>query len=348
MKIMADWHGARAAARHGELGPAAAARAVDGSGALADYFHARCLAEAGVALDEAIALLRPLSEGRRRNLLAAQTLALALARLDEPGAAREAATIWRREGLPHSADLLGQVALTLEEQARPWPADSPAMELGWPPSLPAREEFLHPPAPPLALTSADQPASPDNPEPPGRANLTQADATIQPWWGRRWRLGRVVDRMENFLAHDRALDALRLGTDALQAGDPIPELHAMCGIVADAAGDAVRARAHLATALAMEEGLLLARTHLGRAYWRSGWTDAAMAIWRSLPVEGPYDHGRHYHLALGHQTLGDRPAAALAIEIALGDFFFDMRHYYISHALRRWLRLKAPGESAAG
>ena len=145
MKIMADWHGALAAARHGDLGPAAAARAVDGSGALADYFHARCLAEAGVALDEAIALLRAAPAARRRNRLAAQTRARARARLEAPGAAREAATIWRREGLPHSADLLGQVALTLEEQARPGRPTRRRWSLAGPPRSPRARSSCTPP-----------------------------------------------------------------------------------------------------------------------------------------------------------------------------------------------------------
>lgn len=343
MQIHADWHTALAAARRGDLEPARAARAIDSTGALPDFYYARCLAEAGVELDHAIDLLRVLAEARPANPLVPQVLALALARTGRPDDALGAARMWRRIGLPHATDLLGQVALTLEAQTRPWPARNPGLEVAWPESLGTRESFTNP-------------IPPENP----CDNLTPEPATKKPpliarlkaWLPgkiKKQRIERVVSHVEDFLIEGKGGEALQLAMESIARGDESAELNTVAGMAADEMGDPARARAHLARALELDEQLLIARTHLGRVYWREGWFEPAMALWRSLPVEGPYDYGRHYHLALGYDALGRRDDAEKAMAVALSDFFYDMRHYYISQALRRWLapRSEKPSETTA-
>lgn len=321
MQIQADWHAALSAARLGDLEPARAARKLDSSGALPDFFFARCLAEAGADLDRAIEILRVLAEARPINPLIPQVLALALARTGLPEDAVKAAEIWNHSGLPHATDLLGQLALTLESQVRPWPDRNPGLDIPWPDGLPPRDAF------------SDQPVC---------DNLAPGPATKKLGWWERRRISRLVSRIEDLVFKGKAAEALELAQAAFARGEHSPELHVITGIAADELGDPARARAHISRGLELEPGLLIARTHLARVYWRCGWFEAAIALWRSLPVEGPYDYGRHYHLALGFDALGRRGDADRAMAVALNDFFYDMRHYYIAQALRRWQAIRAP------
>lgn len=340
MQIQADWHAALTAARRGDLDPARAARSVDSSGALPDFFYARCLTEAGAELDRAIELLRVLIEARPINPLIPQVLALALARTGHPEDAIKASELWTQSGLPHATDLLGQVALTLESQTRPWPDQNPGLDLPWPDGLPSRESFKTPPLGGVDSGAAVLPPEGGTTNPCD--NLTPAPATKKlGWWGHR-KINRLVSRIEDHLFKGQASEGLELAMAALARGEQSPELHVVAGIAADELGDPARARAHLSRGLELEPALLVARTHLARVYWRCGWFELAIALWRSLPVEGPYDHGRHYHLALGYDALGRRDEADESMSVALAGFFFDMRHYYIAQALRRWQAIRGP------
>lgn len=322
MKMQTEWHAALAEARRGNLEPARAVRAVDSCGTLPDFFYARCLTEAGAELDRAIEILRVLLEARPVNPLIPQVLALALARTGRPEDTVKAAEIWKKSGLPHATELLGQVALTLEAQTRPWPEANPGLDLPWPAGLPPRETFI------------DRPEAPIEPSPCD--NLTPSRATKKlGWWGRK-KVDRLVNRIEGRLSKGQAAEGLAMAAEAFGRGEESPELQVIAGIAADELGDPARARAHLARGLDLEPALLVARTHLARVYWRCGWFDLAIALWRSLPVEGPYDYGRHYHLALGYDAQGRRGEAAESMAVALDGFFYDMRHYYIAQALRRW------------
>ncbi|MCE5228196.1 hypothetical protein LLG95_01185 [bacterium] len=327
MQIQADWHVALTAARRGDLEPARNARSMDSKGALPDFLYARCLTEAGADLDEAIELLRLLVESRSKNPLIPQVLALALARTERPEEAVKAAELWEQSGLPHPIDLLGQVALTLEAQTRPWPDQNPGLDLAWPGVLPPRDKFASEPNP------AVEPLQPCD-------NLTPEPATKKLGWFELKRIDSLVNKIEELISKGHARGANELAINALAKGKETPELNAVAGIAADELGDPARARAHLARSLELEPKLLIARAHLARVYWRSGWFELAMALWRSLPVEGPYDYGRHYHLALGYDALGRRAEAERAMAVALSDFFYDMRHYYIAQAFRRWKALR--------
>ena len=135
MKLKAHWPGALEAARQGDLAAANAARLLDPEGALADYFYGRCLAEAGVELAEAEACLRRAFAVQPSNPLIIQSLALALAGSGDAAKEAEAAAIWSKRGLPQDMDLLGRIALVLELQTQPWPADSALSALPWPENL---------------------------------------------------------------------------------------------------------------------------------------------------------------------------------------------------------------------
>src|SRR5690606_24677617 len=100
------------------------------------------------------------------------------------------------------------------------------------------------------------------------------------------------------------IELIREVTAAMGAGLVSSDLHLLGGLAAEEGGDGERARAHLALALDLDPGQLIAQTFLGRVYWRNGWNELAEAIWRNLPVEGPDDFGRHYHLALLHASNG--------------------------------------------
>jgi tetratricopeptide (TPR) repeat protein len=339
MKLHAHWPSALEAARLGDLGPARLARRADPTGSLADYFYGRCLAEADCELDEAIALLRGARAAERGNLLVIQALALALARSGDAGLQTEAGLIWQEHGLPHDLDLLGQVSLTLEAQTRAWPESSATAELPWPEGLPQ---------PSVTEPSGGEPAT-------GQDPLTQQDsdkmaprpATKSPGFFERRKLARIANQLEDQLLNHQAIEVLRQAADLVSRGIENGEVHLVAGLAAEEAGEPRRARAHLARAVALDPSMLLARTWLGRVYWRCGWVDLALALWRSLPVEGPYDHGRHYHLALGHEAAGDRPAALQAMAIALDQFYFDTRHFFVKRALEEWEAKRTPGKEGA-
>ncbi|MCL5270588.1 MAG: hypothetical protein M1457_08585 [bacterium] len=352
MEIKADWLGALAAARRGDLAPARAARATEPSGVLADYFYGRALVEAGDQLDEAIAALRGAVARDPANPLMIHTLALGLVRRNEREAAREANRIWRRHGLPHDLDLLGLAALTFEMQLRPLPPQPVMTDLPWPARLPRPE----PPESPESPGAAGGPAPP-RPEasdlaaenPSARDKMARTAVPKKAGWHDRRRLNRALARLETAYADHRGRDLLEQAAALVEEGLESAELHLLAGMAAEEAGLVDRARAHLARAAGLEPKMLISRTCLGRVYWRAGWFELALALWRSLPVEGPYDHGRHYHLALGHEALGDHVAALEAMRFALDHFFFDTRHFHIDRAAERWrLAVAAADPSGAG
>jgi tetratricopeptide (TPR) repeat protein len=156
-------------------------------------------------------------------------------------------------------------------------------------------------------------------------------------------VNRHVRQLEKDLMNHQLLKVLREAGNLLAKGLENSDLHLLAGMAAEEVGSPERARAHLARAEQLNPAAFLARTALGRAYWRYGWFALALALWRSLPVEGPYDHGRHYHLALGHDALGDRPAALLAMRVALNQFYPDTYHFYIQRALWHWQEREAAG-----
>jgi tetratricopeptide (TPR) repeat protein len=349
MLLTQNWFDALERAQTGDLSAARAARAAEPPDAMADYFFGRCLAEApAVEPDqylEAIDHLKPAVEAESLNPLYLQTLILALARVESPDALRQAAGLWRRYGLPHDLDLLAQVALTLEMQLRSQPADPAVAALPWPELLPKPDHsgdqvpaaspavapegvILSPPVVPSSpadATPAAEPA-PELPAPVLRT-LQRLPAPSS----------RTVQQMVKLLERHEMVRVIEMAGKLLAEGRENAELHLLAGMAAEEGADSPRARAHLARSLRLEPDLLLARMELGRVYWRLNKLDLAMALWRSLPVEGPSDYGRHYHLALGHEALGDRRAALAAMRICLRDFFDDARHFYVKRALERWL-----------
>lgn len=346
MARAAVWIEALEAARRGDPAPARATRAtqtagsnvataaVAADGALDDYFFGRCLAEAGADLDDAVASLRRACEAESANTLIAQALALALARRGDRASAHEAVLIWHRRGLPHDLDLLGATALAIERPLRPLPETEPTPDDGEPsPEWPA-DLAEPPPGRPTA-------AAPDAPSPPpeGCDNLSHPvvpETTLSGRMPARKVPSRALSELERLLMDHACWKVLRLAGVMLAQGRESAELHLMAGMAAEELGLAGRARAYLGRAGEIDPKMLMARTILGRVYWRMGWFDLALALWRSLPVEGPYDHGRHYHLALGHDALGRPAEASEAMGLSLRDFCYDTRHFYIERAYRRW------------
>ena len=342
MKLKADWPIILESARLGNLEPARVGRQLDPGGTLPDYFYARCLTEAGVELEEAIPLLQRSAAAEPSNPMITQTLALALARSEFVTNRTAAAEIWNKEGLPMDLDLLGQVCLTLESQSRPWPNGVDEAEFPWP------AELARPGSLPSAGPSDEDAESREETVPAITANDPQRDKMSQPAATKslgifeRWRLGRTIGRMETLLMDHKPVKVLEMAAENLSHGVENPEMHLVAGVAAEEAGLPLRARAHLSRADRLEPGMFLARAWLGRIYWRSGWFELALALWRSVPVEGPYDYGRHYHLALAHEALGNRPAALKAMQVALDRFYFDTRHFYIKRALWAWQARWAP------
>lgn len=289
------------------------------------FLRGRCLAELGQDMDEAVRLLEHAREVDPGNILTPHVLGLAWLR---QGRSREAAAVFRERGLPHDDELLGQLMLTLEIRARPWPS---RLAEGWPPWPALLGSDPHRYAPPM-----DEAESPSSPPPPrlGRSE--------------RRELAALMKRLDEDFMERTALELIREVTAAMGAGLNSADLHLLGGLASEEGGDSARARAHLALALDLEPGQLIARTFLGRVYWRNGWDDLAEVVWRNLPVEGPDDYGRHYHLALLHESRGDRASAAEAMSLALSDFYVDTREIYIERAYRRWLRQEDAGAGAPG
>lgn len=357
MKLNAHWPSILEAARLGDLDQARLGRQLDPSGPLADYFYGRSLTEAGVELEVAIPCLQRAAAAEPNNPLIIQTLALALARSEYVTNRAAAAEIWKKEGLPLDLDLLGQVSLTLEAQTRPWPA-APTPEPPWPAGLPEpgpepaevpvapAAETGETPAPQAEAAPAPGEAGPMATDPeapaPGCDKMTQVPATKKMGILARWRLGREIGRLEEALMEHHTTRVLEKTAALMGRGMDSAELHLVAGLAAEEAGLPRRARAHLSRADRLEPGMFLARTWLGRIYWRCGWHELALALWRSVPVEGPYDYGRHYHLALAHEALGNRAAALTAMGIAMDQFYFDTRHFHIKRALWAWQAKWAP------
>jgi tetratricopeptide (TPR) repeat protein len=159
-------------------------------------------------------------------------------------------------------------------------------------------------------------------------------------------IATLMAEWEKLLMKGRAVEIARGVVAALAGGLDDPEIHFIGGLVAEDVGDEPRARAHLARALIMEPSMLMARTALGRVYWRSGRLEAATDLIRSLPVEGPEDYGRHYHLALAHESAGDRAAALEAMHLALRDFFIETFDFHIRRIFDGWLRRVAAASEA--
>lgn len=321
-----DWHKALDEARRGKLEAAGAARAACAGHPMDDYFHGRCLAEAGQRLDEAIESLTRAINAEPANPIYLQTMALARIQQNTPDGARMAHETWRIHGLPHDIDLLGGVALSIEDQVRPLPHEPEGKLPAWPASLshpvpaPLPEETEKNPGPETAATRELKFPGQDN------KNTTNPPRAIR----------RRVSAIERLLMRHRSARALEGVVKVMTTGYVNAEIHLLGGIAAEEVGDAARARAHLSQALTCEPSLHMARLYLGRVWWRMGWTGQAVALWRTLPIEGPIDNGRHYFLALGHAALDDRPAALGAMRVALVDFFYDTRHFFIERSLYRW------------
>lgn len=304
-----------------------------------------CLAEAGEDAARAVGLLTRACELNPANILAPH--ALALARM-EAGERREARRLLEAHRLPHDLDLLGCVALRLEadlREAHPAPPDDWPEWPGWlarPGASPVTE-----PEPDRAEGDGAAPApegtSPEAPAPPA-VPLTSRKVRRTPSGG----MSKILAAMEaDFFAFDYA-SVLRRGYAGFETGEDNDELQLIAGIACEEAGDPDRGRAHLARALSLEPKNYMARAHLGRIYAQLGWHELAGDLWRSLPIEGPDDSGRHYHLAIGHAAAGDRPAARAAMRTALRDFFIDTREFYIERAWLRWRRLNDSADATAG
>lgn len=317
------WEEALAAARLGDLDTARRLCGEAGESPAPfprayDYLLGRCLAEAGRELEESASLLTRAIEAYPKNILTSHVLTLTLMR---SGRTDEAAQLLEKKGLPHDEALLTQVTLTMEMQCRAWP-DAPMA--GWPPWPPQLgHDPAHPPPP------MDEHATPVPTVPPAMRI------------GGRRELRSLLGKLEKMLSDHEPVEVMREVGAAFGSGLESGELHLVCGLASEEGGDAVRARVHLSLALAMEPSLLLARTFLGRVYWRSGWNELAEDLWRSLPVEGPDDFGRHYHLSLAHEAAGRREAALVAMRVALRDYFVETREFYIERALWRWLHRRS-------
>lgn len=285
-----------------------------------DYFLGRCFAEAGDRLDEAEALLRRVLEVDPENLMTPYVLGLALLRA---GRWKEAAEIFEDKGLPHDDTLLAQVLLTLESRLRLLPGQLHVDWPAWPPQLgldPTQGRLPYDEATPRHLDNF-----------PEISRSQKRD------------LEKLMAKLSEEFMERSPVELIREVSATLRAGLYNSELHLLGGLACEEGGDPVRARAHLALSLQLEPSLLLARTYLGRAYWRCGWFDLAEAVWRSLPVEGPDDYGRHYHLALVHEAQGRPEDALYAMGVALRDFYVESRELFAERVFRAWLRYVRDG-----
>lgn len=356
MQVATNWNPALEAARLGDLAPAREARGAGEQGPLDDYFWGRCLAEAGAELDEAIACLTQAKNQLRGNVLVNHVLALAKLRAPRAELKAEARRQLAKAGLPHDLDLLAQYAFSIESELRPMPTTPGTEGLAWPDGLP------NPEADPDVSVDPELGGAVDGGEEQGgaeaeegvaaggeRDNVSEPPAELvskRPGWWRRRKLLRVAESLEEPLMSCRQREVLEQTNRLLGEGLEGPELHLLAGIAAEELGDAGRARAHLLRSAALEPTMMLSRTALGKVYWRLNWNDLARDVWLSLPVEGPFDHGRHYHLALAHYGAGDLRGAFEAMRLALGDFFFETRHFYIKRVFERWLAETGPVAAA--
>jgi len=329
---LGDWHDALAAARNSQVRHVRlicqnlARKPPPFPGAL-ELLLGRCLAEAGQDLDEAIQLLRGAQEANPRNVTLPHVIALAHLRL---GQNREAAALFKKHGLPHDSFLLAQVALTLEIQLRPLP-DSPPDD--WP-DFPPQFAAIADTAVFIAATETGPPDPADPLVPPSRPMSPEPKMS----WAQQHDLGNRLTRWEKCYENFESKQIVQEVNQAMRDGLGGDDLHLLAGLACEEGGDALRARLHLARCIELEPNQLMARTYLARVYWRSGWIELAEDLWRSLPIEGPDDYGRHYHLALAHEAAGRRADALEAFMVALADFYMETREFYIERTYRRWLR----------
>lgn len=287
----------------------------------------RCLAEAGQDLDEAVQLLKGAQAVNPNNISLVHVLGLAHLRL---GQNQEAAAIFEKHRLPHDAYLLAQVALTMEMQLRPLP-ESPSED--WP-DVPPQFAAIANTAVFEAATQTGPPDPADPHVPPSRPIAPEPKMS----WGQQRDLDRRLNRWERYFEKFEATRIVHEVNEAMRDGLGGDDLHLLAGLACEEGGDALRARLHLARCIELEPNQMMARTYLARVYWRCGWIELAEDLWRSLPIEGPDDYGRHYHLALAYEAAGRRVEALEAFMVALGDFFMETREFYIERIYRRWRR----------
>jgi Flp pilus assembly protein TadD len=303
------------------------------------FFLGRALAETGQDIDRAIGLLNEALEKDTVNPMIPHALALALARSGTQDHRRAAVQIWEKKNLPHDLELLGQAAITFELQIRV-PIELPEL-----PELPqSMQGSLE--AQPVAQSA--EPDSPDSPPPHDQID-SAGDRMTHPGgkasqgkltgFSRRRQINRVLRRFEEEMIRQDPEAALKLIYDVLDHEHDTGDLHFAAGMASELLGDLARARDHLVLSAGHEPDSPHFRTMLGKVYWRSGWDEPAELLWRSLPIEGPYDFGRHYHLALLHAGRGELRDTGTAITTALQDFYYDTRHFYIEQAWLRWKQL---------
>lgn len=288
--------------------------ALPGGAWLPAFIEARQLVADRRDLPHALELLEYVQTADPRNPVAPHVLALALILTGEPAAAQRATALWRKHGLPHDRDLLGEAAMAMELAMRPVPD---AVQL-------------------LPAPAAEMPSGEAAPEAGAQESLPAAPTERRPGWSAQREARRGAAELEQLLMQQDYVALQALADSLLARGLEIPDIHLAAGMAAGESGNLSRARQHLLRCAELEPAQLMARTLLGRVYWREGRYDLALALWRSLPVEGPYDHGRHYHLALGYAALGDQASARAAMELALSDFFYDTRHIFIRRAWDLW------------
>ncbi len=309
------------------------------------YILGRCLAEAGDSPEEAIELLDRAITLDPGNIMTPYVRTLALLRA---GRDAEAAGYLKRDGLPHDLGLLAHFVFEIESRVRPWAESQPEKWPSWPSQLgPDPETDLDTEA--LAADELDKPADQNETSADGTeaSNETEPSMTIDApklSLSQRRRLAKLVAHLESLYVQFSHHELLIEVGEALDAGLDSADLQLLAGLASEESGDGKRAKAHFSRALALAPAQLIARTYLGRAYARSGQLDIADAMLRSLPVEGPYDYGRHYQLALVHSAAGRRAEAWEAMEIALRDFFVEAQEFYIERALKLWLRSLEGGD----
>lgn len=308
--------------------------------------RARVLLEADADPREARERALEAAERAPDNLQIPALIALAEAR----GGLRDGGRAYmRRIGLPHESGLLALFAFAIELRLRPWPA-APLATIDWPVFSSRDADSVEPPDSTEGADSEGDPsATPGNGAAPasrseGRREASSADLPeVRPdrpapkGFRARGRGRKAVARMQEDYFAGRVVEVARSGASLLAEGWDDSSIHLIAGLACEELGDGPRARAHLARSLALDPAQLLARTFLGRVHWRDGRLELAEELWRSLPVEGPDDYGRHYHLALAHESAGRRDAALEAMGIALRDFGVETREFYLARALRRYL-----------
>ncbi|MBI3736982.1 hypothetical protein HY256_10770 [Candidatus Sumerlaeota bacterium] len=293
--------------------------------------------------------------------------------------------ILKTEKLPHDPFLLAQMALTMETQIRDWPERLPE---GWPAMPEELEkqgamrgddgkneknennakngknerteigelESCKAQGEPRSNTDiaiVPSPSSSDTQEPPSSPSSHTSHPPATPrkpklTRAQRRLLQKLIPRMETDFLEHRCAEAVAGANELIGAGAEDPEMHLIAGLACEEGGDGPRARMHLVRLIEFEPAQMMARTFLARVYWRNGWNDLAEDLWRSLPIEGPDDYGRHYHLALAHEAAGRRADALRTMLAGLNDFYMETREFYIERAWWRWNRRVGEGGGGGG